>query len=294
MQNETLSKLSSNPSVRWSVLVLLALVVVAVLAPWIAPVPSQAMNSSYVNLGAGAIGTVTLANGQDASVHFWMGTDGYGRDILSRVLFGTRISLVVALACATVAVITGSFLGMLAGYFRAADAVLMRVVDGLMAIPSILLAIALVAALGAELWVVIIAIATPEIPRVTRLVRSLVLSLREEPFVEAARALATPTPAILFRHILPNALAPLLVQGTFIAAAAILTESALSFLGLGLSPEIATWGNVMAEGRINFSQHPGSVLFPALLLVPAVLAINMLGDGMRDVLDPKFARRGAK
>ena len=167
----------------------------------------------------------------------------------------------------------------------------MRVMDGMMAIPSILLAIALVAALGAQLWTVIVAIAIPEIPRVTRLVRSLVLSLREEPFVEAARALATPTWKILWRHILPNSLAPILVQGTFVAASAVLTEAILSFLGLGLPAEIPTWGNIMAEGRVQFSLFPGNVLFPALFLVPTVLAINLLGDGLRDVIDPKFNKR---
>jgi peptide/nickel transport system permease protein len=139
---------------------------------------------------------------------------------------------------------------------------------------------------------VVVAIAIPEIPRVTRLVRSLVLTLREEPFVEAARALATPTPVILLRHILPNAMAPLIVQGTFIAASAVLTEAILSFLGLGLPADTPTWGNIMAEGRVQFTQYPGNVLFPALFLVPTVLAINLLGDGLRDVLDPKFAKRG--
>ena len=187
----------------------------------------------------------------------------------------------------------GGFLGMMAGYFRLVDAVLMRFMDGLMAIPAILLAIALVAALGAQVWTVVVAIAIPEVPRVTRLVRSLVLSLREEPFVEAARALATPTSVILWRHILPNALAPLIVQGTFVAASAVLTEAILSFLGLGLPPDIPTWGNIMAEGRVQFSQYPGNVLYPALFLVPTVLAVNLLGDGLRDVLDPKFAKRGA-
>jgi peptide/nickel transport system permease protein len=180
---------------------------------------------------------------------------------------------------------------MLAGYFRRVDMLLMRFMDGLMAIPAVLLAIALVAALGANVATVVIAIAIPEVPRVTRLVRSLVLTLREEPYVEAARALATPTPVILWRHILPNAMAPLLVQGTFVAASAVLTEAILSFLGLGLPPDVPTWGNIMAEGRVQFSQQPGNVLFPALFLVPTVLAINLLGDGLRDVLDPKFAKR---
>ena len=143
------------------------------------------------------------------------------------------------------------------------------------------------------LWTVVVAIAIPEVPRVARLVRSLVLSLREEPFVEAARALATPTPIILVRHVLPNAMAPLIVQGTFIAASAVLTEAILSFLGLGLPSDVPTWGNIMAEGRVQFSQYPGNVLFPALFLIPMVLSINLLGDGLRDVLDPKFAKRTA-
>jgi peptide/nickel transport system permease protein len=207
------------------------------------------------------------------------------------VLYGARVSLLVAISTALVALLAGGAIGMLAGYFRAADLVLMRVMDGLMAIPAILLAIALVAALGASIATVVVAIAIPEIPRVSRLVRSLVLTLREEPFVEAARALATPTPAILLRHILPNALAPLLVQGTFVAASAVLLEAILSFLGLGLPAEIPTWGNIMAEGRTQFSQYPGNVLYPALFLVPTVLALNLLGDGLRDVLDPKFAKR---
>lgn len=285
-------RLARNRSIAWSAGFLLVLALLALAAPWIAPLPPQLMDAAHVHRPAGATGTVALAGGSSAEVRFWMGTDGFGRDIFSRVLHGSRVSLVVGLACALAAMAAGTALGMLAGYFRAADTVLMRLVDGVMAIPGILLAIALVAALGPRLEVVVLAIALPEVPRVTRLVRSLVLSLREEPFVEAARALATPPWTILLRHVLPNALAPLLIQGTFIAAAAVITEAALSFLGLGLPPEVATWGNVMAEGRTSFSQYPGAVLFPALFLVPTVLAVNLLGDGLRDVLDPKFARKG--
>lgn len=279
-----------HAGVRWSALVLATLAGLALAAPWLAPVPPQAMDSMHIHSAAGEAASMALADGTVVNLRFWMGTDGFGRDIFSRVLYGARVSLLVGLACSLVSIGLGAVLGMLAGYFRLADRILMRVMDGLMAIPAILLAITLVASLGSKLWVVVLAIALPEIPRMTRLVRSLVLSLREEPFVEAARALATPTAVILWRHILPNSLAPLIVQGTFVAAAAILTESALSFLGLGLPPEIPTWGNIMAEGRVSFTQYPGNVLFPALLLVPTVLAINLLGDGLRDVFDPKFSR----
>ena len=284
--------LLAHGAVRFGVGVLAVLLMISVLAPWLGTVDPAAMDSAHINTLAGTVGEFSLLDGTTVAHTFWMGTDNFGRDIYSRVLFGTRISLLVGLCTALVALAVGGLLGMLAGYFRVMDAVLMRFMDGLMAIPAILLAIALVAALGAQLWTVVVAIAIPEIPRVTRLVRSLVLTLREEPFVEAAKALATPTPVILLRHILPNAMAPLIVQGTFIAASAVLTEAILSFLGLGLPADIPTWGNIMAEGRVQFTQYPGNVLFPALFLVPTVLAINLLGDGLRDVLDPKFAKRG--
>ncbi len=291
--NSVVRKLAAHSAIRFGGSVLFVLVALAVLAPWLGTVDPSAMDSAHINTLAGTRGTFTLLDGTSLAHTFWMGSDNFGRDIYSRVLYGTRVSLVVGLLTAIVALLVGGLLGMLAGYFRTMDAVLMRFMDGLMAIPAILLAIALVAAMGAKLWTVIVAIAIPEIPRVTRLVRSLVLTLREEPFVEAAKALATPTPVILLRHILPNAMAPLIVQGTFIAASAVLTEAILSFLGLGLPADIPTWGNIMAEGRVQFSQYPGNVLFPALFLVPTVLAINLLGDGLRDVLDPKFAKRGS-
>jgi len=285
-------RLWRNSAFRFGTVVLVALLAVASAAPVLGTVDPSAMDSANVNTDAGQRGAFALLDGSSVMHTFWMGTDNFGRDIYSRVIYGTRTSLLVAAFTAVVAIGIGALLGMLAGYFRAVDAVLMRFMDGLMAIPAILLAIALVAALGATLWTVVVAIAIPEIPRVTRLVRALVLTLREEPFVEAARALATPTPVILWRHILPNALAPLIVQGTFIAASAVLTEAILSFLGLGLPADVPTWGNIMAEGRVQFTQYPGNVLFPALFLVPTVLAINLLGDGLRDVLDPKFAKRG--
>ena len=289
----TLQKLAKNTTVRVGGWVLGVLVLVALLAPFLGTLNPAAMDSANINNAPGVRGSFALLTGSNVDHTFWFGSDSFGRDIYSRVLYGTRISLLIGLITALLAMGVGAFLGMVAGYFRMVDAVLMRFMDGLMAIPSILLAIALVAALGAQLWTVVVAIAIPEIPRVTRLVRALVLTLREEPFVEAARALTTPTPLILWRHIVPNAMAPLIVQGTFVAASAVLTEAVLSFLGLGLPSDIPTWGNIMAEGRVQFSQHPGNVLFPAMFLVPTVLAINLLGDGLRDTLDPKFAKRAS-
>jgi peptide/nickel transport system permease protein len=286
-----LKKLWRNGAFRFGAVVLCLLLFIAVAAPVLGTVDPIALDPEHINTAAGVSGQFALLDGGTVAHTFWMGTDNYGRDIFSRVLFGSRASLMVAASTALLSLGVGTLLGMLAGYFRMVDLVLMRFMDGLMAIPAVLLAIALVAALGAQLWTVVLAIAVTEIPRVTRLVRSLVLTLRDEPFVEAARALATPTPVILWRHILPNALAPLFVQGTFVAASAILIEAILSFLGLGLPPDIPTWGNIMAEGRVQFTQYPGNVLFPALFLVPTILAINMLGDGLRDVLDPKFSKR---
>jgi len=284
-------RLWHNSAVRSGLCVLAALLVLGLLAPWLGTFDPTVMDPTYITVPAGTQGQVMLPDGSEIAHVFWMGSDSVGRDIWSRVLYGTRISLLVGVCTATLAILLGCVLGMLAGYFRSVDAVLMRVMDGVMAIPAVLLAITLVAVLGASLPTVILAIAIPEVPRVTRLVRALVLSLRTEPFVEAARALATPNLTILWRDILPNAQAPLIVQGTFIAASAILTEAILSFLGLGLPADLPTWGNIMAEGRVLFSQAPGNVLFPTLFLVPTVLAINMLGDGLRDVLDPKFSRR---
>ncbi|MFZ9336215.1 MAG: ABC transporter permease [Burkholderiaceae bacterium] len=289
--NATLIRLSQNGAVRFGGSVLVLLVLIALAAPWLGTVDPAAMDASHIYAQAGTRAPFAMADGSSVPHALLMGGDSLGRDIWSRVVYGTRVSLLVGLFTAIVALALGVVAGTIAGYFRRADAILMRFMDGLMAIPAILLAIALVAALAAKVWTVVVAIAIPEVPRVTRLVRSLVLTLREEPFVEAARALATPTPVILVRHILPNAMAPMIVQGTFIMASAVLTEAILSFLGLGLPPDVPTWGNIMAEGRIAFSQYPGAVLWPALFLVPTVLAVNLLGDGLRDVLDPKFAKR---
>jgi peptide/nickel transport system permease protein len=198
----------------------------------------------------------------------------------------------VGFTVAVISLMAGATVGLVAGYFRWLDGVIMRVMDGLMAIPALLFAISLVAIFGGTLPVLIVAITIPEIPRVARLVRSVVLSVREEAYVEAALALGTPTLKILRKHILPNAMAPLIIQSTYICAAAILIESSLSFLGIGLPAEMATWGNIMAEGRSQFNQYPQVVLFPGVLLALTALSVNMLGDGLRDTFDPKFNKRG--
>ena len=239
-------KLLSNGSIRFGGGVLLLLILVAGIAPWLGTVDPAAMDSGNINTLSGTVGQFSLLNGSSVAHTFWMGADNFGRDIYSRVLYGTRVSLLVGLFTALVALLVGGALGMLAGYFRALDMVLMRFMDGLMAIPAILLAIALVAALGAQLWTVVVAIAIPEIPRVTRLVRSLVLTLREEPFVEAAKALATPTPVILLRHILPNAMGVIIVNTTLLMSAAILLETALSYLGFGITAPNVSLGQLMA------------------------------------------------
>jgi peptide/nickel transport system permease protein len=243
------------------------------------------------DLRPGESGEIVNLDGETLKHVFLMGSDSFGRDIYSRVIYGTRVSLLVGLCSALVALAFGIVCGLAAGYLRWLDGPLMRVMDGIMAIPAILIAIALVALWRASLPTVVFAIAIPEIPRVTRLVRSLVLSLREEPFVEAAVALGTPTGKIMFGHILPNTAAPLIVQGTYIVAFSILIEAILSFLGVGLPPDIPTWGNIMAEGRAQFVAYPHNVFFPGIFLAATVLAVNILGDGLRDTLDPKMAKR---
>ncbi|MGO4391339.1 ABC transporter permease [Variovorax sp. M-6] len=257
--------------------VLAVVVLMALFAPWLHtsdPVqidPSQRLRSP--------------------SAAHWLGTDAYGRDVYSRVIYGARVSLTVGLGVAAFSVLVGLAIGVLAGYFRWVDAIVMRVMDGLMAIPGVLLAIALVALSGSSLLTVLIAITIPEVPRVVRLVRSVILGVRNEPYVEAAISLGTPTLTLLIRHLVPNTVAPLIVQGTYIFASAIITEAILSFLGAGVPPEVSSWGNIMAEGRSYFQLIPGLVLYPGILLSLTVLSVNVLGDAMRDALDPRMARR---
>ncbi|MBL8670458.1 MAG: ABC transporter permease [Alphaproteobacteria bacterium] len=220
-----------------------------------------------------------------------LGTDHLGRDVLSRILYGTRVSLAVGTLVAAIATVVGLAIGILAGFVRLLDAVVMRVMDGLMSIPAVLFAIALMAVFRASVETVVIALAIVEVPRVVRLVRSVVLTLRELPFVEGAIVSGSTLPAILWRHILPNTLAPLTVQATYIAASAIIVEAALSFLGAGTPPEIPSWGNMMAESRAFFLLDPALTLMPGVALTITVLAVNMLGDGLRDGLDPRLQGR---
>ena len=257
--------------------VLLLMILIAIFAPWLGTVDPQAVSP--------------LRRLKPPSGQFWFGSDMLGRDVYSRVIYGSRVSLVVGLSVAVLSILIGLAIGLVTGFVRWLDAIVMRIMDGLMSIPPVLLAIALMALTKASIENVIFAITLAEVPRVVRLVRSLVLALREEPYVEAAVAAGTSLPRILVRHILPNTVAPLLVQGTFVCASAMITEAILSFIGAGTPPNIPSWGNIMAEARSLFQIAGYLLLFPGIFLSLTVLAVNMLGDGMRDALDPRLARR---
>jgi len=266
-----------HPTVVIGGLLLLAIVVGAIAAPWLGTVDPISIDP-----------TQRL---KDPSAANWFGTDRFGRDLYSRVLYGGRVSLIVGVSVALLSTVIGLAIGLSAGYLRTVDAVVMRIMDGMMAIPAIMLAIALIALSKASIAIVIVAVALPEIPRVVRLVRSIVLAIREQPYIEAATAIGTSLPRIMLRHLLPNALPPLIVQATYICASAVIIEAALSFLGAGTPPEVPSWGNIMAESRPYFQLKPAMVLLPGMFLAVTVLAINMVGDGLRDMLDPRLARK---
>jgi peptide/nickel transport system permease protein len=228
---------------------------------------------------------------REPSAAYWFGTDMLGRDVYSRVLYGARVSLLVGFSVAVLSSVIGLTIGLVSGFVRWADGIVMRIMDGLMSIPPILLAIAMMALTRASVQNVIIAITIAEVPRVSRLVRGVVLSLREQPYVDAAVAAGTRTPRIILRHILPNTLAPITVQATYICASAMIVEAILSFIGAGTPPIIPSWGNIMAEGRALWQVKPYIVFFPAIFLSVTVLAVNLLGDGLRDILDPRMAKR---
>jgi peptide/nickel transport system permease protein len=251
--------LMATPIISAATLCLALVIASAILAPWLSPHdPLQLAPALRL---------------KPASAQFLLGTDGYGRDELSRVLYGGRISLLIGVGAAVFSIGIGLVIGLVSGFFKWIDAIMMRVMDGLMAMPSILLAIAVVSLSGASL------------------VRAVVLSAREEPYVEAAISVGSSLPKIMWRHLMPNTIAPLIVQGTYVCASAILTEAILSFLGAGISPETPTWGNIMAEGRAYFQIKPWLIFWPGLLLSITILSINLIGDAARDALDPRMKKR---
>ncbi len=257
--------------------ILLVMILIAVFAPYLGTVDPTALAPSKRT--------------REPSALFWFGSDMLGRDIYSRVLFGTRVSLLVGFSVALLSSVAGLAIGIVSGFLRWADGFVMRIMDGLMSIPPILLAIALMALTRGSVGNVITAITIAEIPRVSRLVRGVVLSLREQPFIDGAIAAGTRVPMIILRHVVPNTLAPLTVQATYICASAMITEAILSFLGVGTPPIIPSWGNIMAEGRALWQVKFYIVLFPAIFLSLTVLAVNLLGDGLRDALDPRLAKK---
>jgi peptide/nickel transport system permease protein len=268
--------LRNNPTVAIGAVLLLCLMLIGIFAPYLGTVDPTAI--------------APAKRMRPPSELYWFGTDALGRDVYSRVMFGARVSLTVGLSVALLATLAGLAIGLVSGFVRWADAIIMRIMDGLMSIPPILLAVALMALTRGSVRNVIMSITIAEIPRVSRLVRGVVLSLREQPYVDAAIASGTRMPMIILRHILPNTLAPLLVQATYVCASAMIVEAILSFIGAGTPPTIPSWGNIMAEGRALWQVKPFLVFFPAAFLSITVLAVNLVGDGLRDALDPRMAK----
>ncbi|MBL8590393.1 MAG: ABC transporter permease [Methylobacteriaceae bacterium] len=266
-----------HPTMAIGLAILAVMAFVALFAPWLGTVDPTAL--------------APAKRTRAPSAEFWFGSDAFGRDIYSRVLYGARVSLLVGFAVAAIASAIGLAIGLVAGYVRWLDGVIMRVMDGLMSIPPILLAVALMALTRASVSNVVMAISIAEAPRVARLVRGVVLTLREQPYVEAAITTGTTTPRVILRHILPNTVAPLTVQATYICGSAMIVESILSFIGAGTPPIIPSWGNIMADGRALWQVKPYIIFFPAIFLSLTVLAVNLVGDGLRDALDPRMVKR---
>ncbi len=272
-----LGVIRNNPAMAFGVFLLIVMLLLAICAPLLGTVDPTALSTSRRT--------------RLPSEAYWFGTDMLGRDIYSRVLYGTRVSLMVGFSVAILASIAGLTIGLVSGMVRWADSIIMRMIDGMMSIPPILLAIALMALTRGSMQNVIIAITIAEIPRVARLVRGVVLTLREQPYVDGAIAAGTRMPRLILRHILPNTLAPMIVQATYICASAMIVEAILSFIGAGIPPSTPTWGNIMADGRTLWQVRPHIIVFPAIFLSITVLAVNLVGDGLRDALDPRMAKR---
>ncbi len=268
---------SRHVAVTVGLIVTVTMVLIAICAPLLASHDPAAISP--------------LSRLKPPSLDHLFGTDMLGRDIFSRVVYGARVSLTVGLVVAALSSGIGLLLGLVSGYFRILDGLIMRIMDGMMSIPGVLLAIAMMALIGGSLGTVILAITVVEIPRVARLVRGVVLSIREQAYIEAAVAAGTPSITIILRHILPNTMAPLLVQATYVCAAAMLLESILSFIGAGIPPSVPSWGNIMADGRALWQIKPNMIFIPAAALSLNILAINLIGDGLRDALDPRMAKK---
>ena len=265
-----------NPTIAFGAVLLALLILVAVIGPSFVGDPFKLSPRDRL---------------RPPSERWWFGTDQFGRDVFTRTVWGARVSLEVGLSVAAISSVLGLALGLACGYFRRVDGIVMRIMDGLMAIPSILLAIALITLSRPGLGIVIVAIVIPEVPRIVRVVRAVVLSIRAQPYIESAIAGGTRNLKLLWRHVLPNTLAPLIVQSTYVCASAMLIEAGLSFLGAGVPPEVPSWGNIIAQGRNFFQIAPWTILIPGAFLAITVLAVNLLGDGLRDRLDPRLARR---
>ncbi|MBM3535986.1 MAG: ABC transporter permease [Alphaproteobacteria bacterium] len=270
-----LGRMLRNRQFVFGSMVLLLLCVIAVFAPYLSP---------YAATDVDVINRL-----KPPSLRHWFGTDGFGRDVYTRVIFGARTSMIAGLFTMICTVVAGGTIGITAGYFRGVfDNIVMRLMDAMMAIPAILLAIAFIAILGSGLTNVVIALSVAYVPRLARIVRSVVLAVREQLYIESARAVGARTPRILAYYVLPQVIPTILVQGSFIVAYAVIAEAALSFLGIGTPPPAPSWGNILSDGRSYLSLAPWVTVFPGLAIMAIVLSLNLLGDALRDIIDPRL------